>query len=133
MCSTSIFSWIITDLDLLFYDIFLSIAYLSSYFSLQTQQIFTFSYDFCCLFVNNLIFFCSRLIIFSVCSRQYSQNLLRQFLSLYTSFLLPMFLNDDILDIQKPDRICSPTFAVDEFSGSFLQPSIFSIKHSRST
>ena len=44
-----------------------------------------------------------------------------------------MLLNDDILDIQKADRICSPTFPVDEFLGLFLQPSIFSIKHSRST
>ena len=41
-------------------------------------------------------------------------------------------LNDDIVDIEKPDGICSPTFVVDEFSGLFLHPSIFSIKHSRS-
>ena len=43
-----------------------------------------------------------------------------------------MFLNDDIVDIEKLDGICSTTFVVDEFSGLFLQPSIFSIKHSRS-
>ena len=43
-----------------------------------------------------------------------------------------MLLNDDIVDIEKPDGICSPTFVVDEFSGLFLHPSIFSIKHSRS-
>ena len=42
------------------------------------------------------------------------------------------FLNDDIVDIEKPDGICSPTFVVDEFSGLFLHSSIFSIKHSRS-
>ena len=42
-----------------------------------------------------------------------------------------MFLNDDIVDIEKPDGICSPTFVVDEFSGLFLHSSIFSIKHSR--
>ena len=36
-----------------------------------------------------------------------------------------MLLNDDIVDIVKPDAICSPTFAVDEFSGLFLHPSIF--------
>ena len=41
-------------------------------------------------------------------------------------------LNDDIVDIEKPDGICLPTFVVDEFSGLFLHPSIFSIKHSRS-
>ena len=40
-----------------------------------------------------------------------------------------MFLNDDIVDIEKPDRICSPNFDVNEFSGLFLHLSIFSIKH----
>ena len=39
---------------------------------------------------------------------------------------------DDIVDIEKPDWICSFTFVVDEFSGLFLHPSIFSIKYSRS-
>ena len=38
-----------------------------------------------------------------------------------------MLLNDDIVDIKKPNGICSPTFAVDELSGLFLHPSIFSI------
>ena len=42
-------------------------------------------------------------------------------------------LHDDIVDIEKPDRICSFTFVVNEFSELFLHPSIFSIKHSRST
>ena len=42
-----------------------------------------------------------------------------------------MFLNDDIVDIEKPDGICSLTFAVYEFSGLFLHPEIFSIKHSK--
>ena len=44
-----------------------------------------------------------------------------------------MFLNDDIVDIEKRDGICLPTFAVNEFSGLFLHPLIFSIKDSRST
>ena len=39
-----------------------------------------------------------------------------------------MFLNDDIVDIEKPDGISSPTFIVNEFAGLFLHPSIFSIK-----
>ena len=43
-----------------------------------------------------------------------------------------MLLNDDIVDIEKLDGMCSLTFVVDEFSGLFLHPSIFSIKHSRS-
>ena len=39
-----------------------------------------------------------------------------------------MLLND-VVDIEKPDEICFSTFVVDEFSGLFLHPSIFSIKH----
>ena len=40
-----------------------------------------------------------------------------------------MLLNDDIVDIEKPDGICSLNFVVDELSGLFLHASIFSIKH----
>ena len=40
-----------------------------------------------------------------------------------------MLLHDDIVEIEKPSRICLPTFIVSEFSG---HPSIFSIKHLRS-
>ena len=43
-----------------------------------------------------------------------------------------MVFNDDIEDIEKPNEICLPTFVVDEFSGLFLHPSVFSIKHSKS-
>ena len=54
-----------------------------------------------------------------------------QSLSLYTSCLYSILLNDDVVDIDKPDGICSLTFVTDEFSGLFLHPPIFSIKHSR--
>ena len=43
-----------------------------------------------------------------------------------------MLLNEDIVDIEKPDGICSLTFVEDEFSELNLNPSIFSIIHSRS-
>ena len=43
-----------------------------------------------------------------------------------------MLLEEDILDIEKPDEICSLTFVVDEFSELFLHPPIFSMIHSRS-
>ena len=44
-----------------------------------------------------------------------------------------MALNEDIIDIGRPDEICLLTFVVDEFLGLFLHPSIFSIiQHSRS-
>ena len=42
-----------------------------------------------------------------------------------------MLLKEDIVDIEKPNGMCSLTFDVDEFSGLFLHPSIFSIIHSR--
>ena len=44
-----------------------------------------------------------------------------------------MFLIEDIVDIERPDGICSLTFVVDEFSGLFLHPLNFSVIHSRST
>ena len=42
-----------------------------------------------------------------------------------------MFLNDDVVDIEKTDGICSLDFVVDDFSGLFLHPSIFPVKYSR--
>ena len=48
-----------------------------------------------------------------------------QSLPLYTSCLLSMLLNDDIVEIEKADGICLLTFVVDEFSGLFLHPSVF--------
>ena len=42
-----------------------------------------------------------------------------------------MSLNEDTVDIQKPDEICPATFVVDNFSELFLHPPIFSTKHSK--
>ena len=47
-----------------------------------------------------------------------------QYLPLYMSCLSSMLLNNDIVDMEKPNGICSPSFAVDEFSGLFLRPPI---------
>ena len=44
---------------------------------------------------------------------------------MYTSCLFSMFLNDDIVDIEKADGIFLPTFFVNEFSGLFLHSPIF--------
>ena len=46
-------------------------------------------------------------------------------------FKLCFFLNENIVDIEKPDGICLLTFVVDEFSGLSLHLSVFFIKHSR--
>ena len=45
--------------------------------------------------------------------------------------MLPIFY-DNIEGIENSDGICSLTFVVDEFSGLFLHPLIFSAIHSRS-
>ena len=60
-----------------------------------------------------------------------SQNLLHAICSSIYIILIVYSLNDDIPKIEKPYGICSLTFVVDEFSGLFSHPSIFSIKHPR--
>ena len=42
-----------------------------------------------------------------------------------------ILLSEDIADIEKSDEIYSLTFVVNQFSGLFLHPSVFSIMHSR--
>ena len=61
------------------------------------------------------------------CTLKDIQNFFIQSLPLYTSCLFPMLLHEDCVGIEKPDGISSLTFVVDEFSGLFLHPSIFSI------
>ena len=50
-------------------------------------------------------------------------------LPLYTSCLFSMLLDDDVLDIEKLDGICSRIFFIDQLSGLILRRSIFSITH----
>ena len=66
----------------------------------------------CCSYVKSFIFFFLKLVIFIAFSLKDSQNVFMQFLPLYTSCLFSMLLNDDIVDIEKSDRICCLTFAV---------------------
>ena len=54
-----------------------------------------------------------------------------QSLPLYTSCLFSILLNEDIVSIERRDRICSLILVVDEFSGLSLHPSGFSIMHLR--
>ena len=84
-----------------------------------------------------------KLIIFTACSLKDLQNFSIQsllliifyyflFFLLYTSCLFSVLVNEDIVDIEKPDGICLLTFVADEFSGLFLHPSIFPIIHPKS-
>ena len=60
-----------------------------------------------------------------------SQNVFTQSLPPYTSCLFTTLLNENIIDIGKPDGRCSLVFVVDQFSGLFLHKSVFVIIHSR--
>ena len=55
-----------------------------------------------------------------------------QSLPLHTWCLFVKLLNENVVVIEKSDGSCLLNFVVDEFSGLFLQLSIFSITHSRS-
>ena len=55
-----------------------------------------------------------KLIVFIERSLENSQNFFMQSLPLYTSCLFSMLLNEDILEIEKPDGIFSFTFVVDK-------------------
>ena len=54
-----------------------------------------------------------------------SQNFFMQYLPLDTLCLFSMLLSDHVVNIKKPDRICSHTFFVTEFSELSLHPSVF--------
>ena len=43
-----------------------------------------------------------------------------------------MPLNDDIVDIEKPYGMRSLTFFIDDFSGLYFHPSVFTIKDLKS-
>ena len=76
-------------------------------------------------------FFFLKLIASIEYSLKKGQKFFIQSLLPYTSCLFSMLLNQDIVDIEKADGICSLTFVKDEFSRLLLYPPIFSIKHSR--
>ena len=84
------------------------------------------------LLLRDFIFFYLKLITFIACSLKDSQNFYIQYFPLYRSCAFSMLLNDDIINIEKPDGIYGLTFVVYEFSGLFLHLSIFSIIHSKS-
>ena len=72
-----------------------------------------------------------RLIIFIAGSLNDSQNFFHVIFTSIYIIRIAYALNDDIVDIEKPDIICLLTFVVDKLSGLFSHPSIFSMKHPR--
>ena len=83
------------------------------------------------LLLINSFFLFLKLIVFIACFLKKSKKFLIQPLPVYTSCLFSLFLNEDIVDIEKPNEICSLTFAVNKFSGLFLDSSVFAIINSR--
>ena len=126
MCTISIFPCIMTMISN-FTNIFIFEKFIFKFFF--TNIIYAFSYDFGSSFVNDFIFFFLNLVIFISCSCKNSQNFFMQSLPLPHACLFSMLLNDDIEDIEKGDGICFPTVVVNEFSGLFLQTSIFFVKY----
>ena len=43
--------------------------------------------------------------------------------------LVFFMIKSQIVDIKHPQKICSPIFVVEDFSGLFVHPSIFLIKN----
>ena len=111
MCSTSLFPSIMTKISKF------TIFFIFQIFFFQS---FLYKYDrflhFHMVCADHLL----KLIILISCFIKDSQNFCRQSLALYTSYLFSMLLNEDIVDIEKPDGTYLPTFAVDEFSELIL-------------
>ena len=63
-----------------------------------------------------------KLIISTVSFLKDLQNVFIQSLPLKILRLFSMFLDDDIVDSEKPNGMYSLTFVVSEFSGLFLHP-----------
>ena len=109
MRSTSKFSCIMTMISN--FTIFFIFQILIFKFFFINITIFPFSYDFCCFFVKNFIFFLLKSFLFYTCSLNNSQNFFIQ--SLFIMLLFPMLLNGHILYAQKNDWIWLLTFVVD--------------------
>ena len=91
ICSTPLYSfiWWQPFLILLY---FLSLKYLFSNFSLWIKQIFAFSYDSCCSFVNNFIFFLFKVnFLHCVLSYGFTNLFHATFLSMYIMLIFYVF------------------------------------------
>ena len=130
MCSISVFPCLMTMVPN-FTIIFIFSMFIFKFFFTNIKKFCIWSY-FCCLSVNNFIFFFLKLTVSIASSLKDLQNFFMQSFPLYITWLFSMLLNDDIVDIEKPDGIYWLPFVVDELSGLLLHPSTFSMKHSRS-
>ena len=118
MCSTSVFTYPMTMMSQLCHIFYHSFIYLQTPF-LQMEQNFAYSYGSCCSFVNGIIFFFPKLIIFIACSFKDSQKIFMQSSSLHTLNMYRYILVHLL-------------FLCMIFQHYFYIPLFFSIKESRS-
>ena len=98
---------------------FSPLAHLSLIFSEQIQDIFAFSYYSFCYFDNNFIFLFRIKFLYCVLSWKFA-NLFSFNFYLCINPAYFKSLNDDIVGMEKTDRIYSLTFVADDFSGLFF-------------
>ena len=88
------------------------------------------------MFIDNIIYFFSKLIIFIACSIKDLQIFFMQYLSLYIVCLFSTPSNVHIVSIEYTQGICSPTFLAYDFTNLFyifhLHPPLLLIKDSKS-
>ena len=125
MCSTSLFTYIRTMI-FKFLIIFIISLFMFELF-LEMYQVLVISYNLCCLFVNGVIFFCSKLIIFVVFFLKDSQKLFIQSLLIVYNLKCP-YCRHEI-----PTGSMFTYFFVGDFSGLILYLSTFLIENLRST
>ena len=112
MCSTSIFPCVITMISN--FTIFFYLSHIHFEIVLYKYNRFLHFHMIPAVFFLITSFFLFKINYSIACSLKDSQNFFIQSLALYTSCLLSTLLNDDIVDTEKPDGICSPTFVVNE-------------------
>ena len=126
MRNTSIFPGILTMISN--FKIFLT--YLFKIFLGKYDRFLHFHMIPAALLLITFFFFFLKLIIFIVYFLKNSKKKINY--ATFTSiYIMPIFY-DNIEGIENSDGICLLIFVVDEFSGLFLHPLIFSVIHSRS-
>ena len=104
MCSASVLTCIMTMISI-FTTFCIFNMFVFKMFFPNVVNFFAFLYNSICLFVNNS--FCLFVCLFITCRLKDSQFFFMESLPLHTSCLFSMSLNDEFLDIDKHDGICS--------------------------
>ena len=115
MCSTSLFTCIRT----MIYSFTIFVSLVSSFLTFFSNITYLIIW-FCFSFVSCMIFFFKRLINSTAGSLKNLRNFFMQSLALHTSCLFFIPSNAYVVDIAKPDKICSPSFVAGNLIGLVL-------------